>query len=117
MNKLYHVDVYMPEWFTSPIWVGNVTHSRHAINAAQTDRYGVIDLPNKIDYTYGTIIEVETEFLNGDEQVIKQVWRIPYDDVRDLIIVVTTTGLVKTVWFNLKNDKHKTLNRSKYVRG
>ena len=115
MTKLYHVDVYMPEWFTDPCWLGNVTYSQHALNASKTDRYGIIDLPTKIDYGHGTIIEVETDIINCRERVIKQVWRIPYgDDVRDLIIVVTSSGFVKTVWFNLKGDKHKTLDRSKY---
>lgn len=112
MTKLYHKDVYMPDGYKVPCWRNRLMYSRHALDASRNDRYGYIDLPNWIDYDKSTVIEVET----SDDVVIKQVWRTTYDDTRDLILVVTNTGIVKTVWINVRTDKHTTLDVSKYER-
>lgn len=112
MTKLYHKDVYIPEQYKVPCWNGLLRYTRHAIEASRSDRYGYIELPNKVDYNYAILIEVET----SNDVAIKQVWRTTYDDTRDLILVITNTGNVKTVWINVRSDKHTTLDASKYER-
>lgn len=110
MTKLYHKDICIIEKHKNPCWKGLLKYTRHALNAARNDRYGYIELPNQIDYEHATLIEVEVDV----DDVINQVWRVNYDDSKDLVIVITNEGRVKTVWFNSTSDSHKTLNVSKY---
>lgn len=62
------------------------------------------------DYNISILIEVESM----NDIVIKQVWRTPYDITKDLVLVVTNEGMVKTVWINSSLDKHSTLDKTKY---
>lgn len=48
--------------------------------------------------------------------MIKGVYRTVYDKKYDLIIVMTYDRKVKTVWLNDINDKHSTLDESKYTK-
>ena len=56
--------------------------------------------------------EVEVDENN---KVIKMVVRTSYDDTRDISIVVRE-GFIVTYWVNFKNDKHSTLDESKYYK-
>ena len=48
------------------------------------------------------------------DTVVKQVWRQPLDEQRDLVLVISSSGYVRTVWVNLRSDKHATLDSAKY---
>lgn len=114
MQLLYHHDVYLPEGYEQPIFEGRLRYGPHARNAAITDRYGPIALPPWFSAANGRLIEVE--FDDELNKVIKQVWRQPLDETRDLVLVIGLGGFVKTVWANLRSDAHRTLNKSRYVR-
>lgn len=89
-----------------------LTYSNHALNAAQDDRYGYINLPSYIDTNTAKVIEIE---IVQDRFLSKVVYRISYSKTHDLVIVVIPERwFVKTVWLNAKSDKHQTLNRSRY---
>jgi hypothetical protein len=90
----------------------SLTYSNHAIEAARDDRYGpVAQLPSCLEFHRADLIELEV--VNG--KPVKGVFRQSLDDVRDLVIVILfARNLVKTVWINQRNDRHLTLDRSKY---
>ncbi len=57
--------------------------------------------------------EVEVDCNN---KVVKTVIRTPYDDNRDISIVIRY-GYIVSAWLNDKCDNHATLDRSKYEGG
>lgn len=111
---LYHYTLGFPNGFSSTVGVRKLMYTHHAKNAALTDRYGIINLPTQLDTNNAKCIEVE--ILNG--KVSKLVYRIKYNNAVDLVLVVVpyiTEFKVKTVWLNKIEDKHATLNISKYI--
>jgi hypothetical protein len=110
---LYHFEIGFPQGFVSRIGTVGLNYTQHALNAANTDRYGRLPLPKSIDTNKAICIEAE---IDGGH-VLKLVYRMQLTIGLDLIIVVVPCGLnfkVKTVWANLSTDKHSTLNRSRY---
>jgi len=70
-------------------------------------------LPKLFNSDDGRLIDIE---VRGDE-IVKCVYRTSYNDILDLILVIIPQqSFVKTVWFNKKSDKHKTLQHWKYDR-
>lgn len=110
-SGLYHKDIYLPKIaFRSIDIVLNYTY--HAIEAADNDRYGQIELPETINFSLMEVVEME--FVDG--KLYKAVVRTHHDQKHDLALVVLIDGFrVKTVWLNRKDDKHQTLDHSKYV--
>lgn len=112
---LYHKDIGFPESLELQYgYTFDLAYSKHAQDAANSDRYGVIKLPQGVTFHKDRIIEVETE---DDVTVTKMVVRISYalDNKLDLcLVIIPQTGFVKTVWINEAKDKHKTLDKNKY---
>lgn len=108
---LYHAEVFMPK-LALPKGKINLQYTTHAMNAAKNDRYGTIALPEQLDTSKATVIEVET---NQQKQTVKVLYRVQLDAKRDLCLAVLVTGIVKTVWVNQRSDKHKTLQKGKYA--
>lgn len=114
---LFHYQICMPSELKTPIFKGELKYTRHAQEAAQTDRYGLISLPKEVNFDNGLLIEAEAiKEASGKLFCFKQVWRVQYDETRDLCLVVTNEGAVKTVWINERNDSHRTLKRYLYAR-
>ncbi|GBG14824.1 pyridoxamine 5'-phosphate oxidase [Novimethylophilus kurashikiensis] len=123
MLLLFHTDVYMPERIrlstgellklVEPNLQGRMKVSYHASRAAQTDRYGLIDIPEYFDARKAKLIEVEVDHAAG--KVTKRVYRQKYDEHHDLVLVITDKWVLKTVWLNCRGDAHRTLDASKYV--
>ena len=82
--------------------------------ASELDR--IIDelIDNKRCYF---LYEVETQ---AKDEIVKCVLRTGYDLDRDISIVFAISkdgkNIVKTAWLNKKNDKHNTLDKSKYYK-
>lgn len=110
--QLYHRDIGFPAGIKHLTGVIRLNYSRHAKMAAEDDRYGIMELPETLDVTNGTPVEIEVQGGN----VTKAVYRAGYDDELDMVIVLQPCGFVRTVWFNKKSDRHNTLDRSKYAR-
>ena len=92
-----------------------LTHTRHAQKAALEDRYGRVTLPAVLTIGKGEIVEAEVT--NGF--LTKLVVRQSLDLKRDAIYVIIPMGAhatLKTVWCNLKTDKHRTLKRHLYAK-
>lgn len=104
------------------LWHGeiNLVYSEHAKLAAATDRYGSIPLFGSVEFDWVDVVEVTVE----DGEPVKAVLRIPFDEdapgARDIVYVLTRpaagSAIVKTMWFNLSRDSHRTLDHTKYVR-
>lgn len=111
---LFHAEVFMPASYARPIHEGELKYGKHALSEATVDRYGYIPLPQSFTAAQAQLIEAEVDA--STNEVVKQVWRQKLDAERDIVLVINRGGFVRTVWVNLRKDKHHTLNRSKYVR-
>ncbi len=109
---LFHMEIGFPHWFRPPTAVVAPQYGDHSRFEAQVDRYGHITLPATIDLSKFKVIEIGVE----GQRVVKMLVRGRLDSTRDICIVLTSTGFVKTVWVNLRTDTHRTLDRSKYAR-
>lgn len=114
-TTLYHKEVYLPSAIAS---LGKRTIcprvTRHAEQAAMTDRYGRINIPSSVTFSGADVVEAEV----SEGRVVKLVLRVPYDETRDLVLAVgfdKGASFIKTVWFNLNSDTHKTLKRHLYA--
>lgn len=117
-SNLFHADVYLPAWLAAARYTGKLRYSAHARNEAVSDKYGRIELPPALNQAGGRLIEVEAvDGPNGPLTVAsKIVWRQPLDVERDLVLVVMLAdGFVRTVWVNLNDDAHRSLNTARYV--
>lgn len=109
----YHTDIYMPEEAKRLEFAMLLRYSQHAREAASDDRYGKIDLPKVFDSRKATLIEAVIE----SGRVVKALYRMDYDNLHDLCMVIAMRGdQVLTVWLNRKDDEHRTLDRSQYAR-
>ncbi len=112
---LYHKDIYLP----APIaTLGKRTITPritgHAMDAAKADRYGAISIPSQVTFSGSDVVEAELR----EGRVVKLVVRVPYDGTRDLVLAIgfdKGASFIKTVWFNLANDVHSTLQRERYA--
>jgi hypothetical protein len=115
-EKLYHKDIGFPDDLELPAGfhpIMTLRYGSHANEEALKDRYGPIRLPQRIDVRKGTTIEVG---VRDDRIISKMVIRFDYDAEKDIVMVINPKdGFVRTVWFNMKSDQHKTLDRSKYA--
>ena len=107
---LYHFSIGFPENVIKISGIFKLIFTYHAIKASGNDRYGKIQLPTVLNVDSALLVEMEVV----DGIMIKGVYRVPYDNQCDLIIVMLANGKVKTVWLNYNSDKHYTLDKSKY---
>jgi hypothetical protein len=109
---LYHAEICLPKGFVAPVHVIRPIYSGHARRAAMTDRYGIIELPETLPLRCGRVIEVG---IIG-RRVSKILFRLPYDDVLDMcVVLIPGSWVAKTCWFNERNDAHSTLDRARYA--
>jgi hypothetical protein len=113
---LYNVAIGMPPLKLAPMVPLQL--SRHAIQAAASDRYGHCNVPAALQTDAATLVELE---LGPTGMPVKGLFRLDNQDgLNDLLIVVNldiaSWGLVRTVWLNRKSDQHRTLDASRYRR-
>lgn len=113
----YHKDIGFPDDLVLPRGFGadiTLRYGDHAREEAMKEKYGILQLPKRLDLRKVDMFEVATD--PGQKVVKKICVRMPHDDEKDIVIVISIpSGMVRTVWANLKSDKHKTLNRSNYI--
>ena len=125
METLYHPDIFIPEWFKMPTERVVLSYSRHALYASNNDRYGAIPVFKSIPLCRFRLVELGVKYGKPNQlgapakrEVSKIVVRGRYDEPRDVIFVLIPRNgdyFVKTVWFNLATDTHKTLKRERYA--
>lgn len=116
-NGKYHKEFGIPTEAVS-LFTGflPLQYGPHAQQAAMADLYGQVAMPAAIAPTPEQVIEVEVQ----DGFVEKGVVRLPWDDGKDLILVINAPRgqprrFVRTVWWNRKRDTHRTLRQADYV--
>lgn len=130
-ETLYHPEVFIPQWFEMPTERVHLVYTKHALYACNNDRYGAIPVFLTIPLDKFELVElgVKDSKVNqlgipAKREVSKIVVRGHFDDTRDITFaLIPNQGIrdgkpvyrVKTVWFNLNSDKHKSLNRSRYA--
>ena len=91
-----------------------LVYSIHAKLACINEKYGVLDKPPfEIILNKDNLIEVELT----NNLISKIVVRLPYDDIKDVALAIIpedNIGAVKSIWANLKTDKHFTLKKELY---
>ena len=107
--------MFLPAFAKTPIFEGTLDYGHHSRLEAQNDRYGPMKLPQEFHAAGARLIEAEV--LAETKEVVKQVWRAALDARRDIVIVMLPNGRVKTVWVNLRSDKHRSLDHSRYLNG
>ena len=108
---LYHKDVFLPAPARALRFAVLLKYSAHARMAAMSDRYGQIELPRVFNSDNAELVEAEVE----KGKVQKMVYRQPYNEENDLVIVLNPDGFVRTVWLNQSDDSHRTLDTEKYA--
>lgn len=111
--KKYHFEIGLPKGFNGAMGVIPLEYTKHALEAAENDRYGKIKLPKEIDTNRAKVIEVE---MRGRE-VLKVLYRVKCTKGLDLLVAcmpMSDCFKVRTVWLNLASDAHGTLDASKY---
>ena len=107
---LYHKDIGFPSNMKFR-GVDGLIPSNHALREANSDRYGGFTLPTSFNPIDWVVIEIEV--LNG--ALNKIVARKAYDATRDIVMAfLPQSKLIKTAWINVRNDLHKTLDKSAY---
>lgn len=110
--KKYHIEIHMPKTALELQFAALVRYTRHALNAAQGDRYGKIDLPKVFDSRKASLIEAKYQ----GEKIWRTLWRQPYNEELDLNIVIEPdTAKVITVWLNRHDDQHASLREEEYA--
>lgn len=111
--ELFHSDIRLPDGFVAPRGRVSLRWTRHADQARVSDRYG--DIPKFSTATLDNLNVIEVGVENG--RVVKILFRGRMSADLDvcMVLIPGTVWTVKTVWINERNDKHGTLDRSKYV--
>lgn len=111
---LYHYKVGFPQNLKVPDGTYKLKLTNHAKRALIEDRYPIAPmLPGKINTSRCLLVEVETD----EKDVVKLVYRIPVHPQLHLVVAgyfFAQEFVVKTVWGQLANDNHSTLDRNKY---
>lgn len=126
MSPIFHKDVGIPDEVIIPDGRIYLEPSNHAEKEAKNDKYlkdeeDKLKMPDSVKISEEDVFEVKID----ENKIIKKIgFRTSYDSDRDLVIVATPTSTdmfnprkpwtVKTVWVNMKDDKHSTLNESEY---
>ena len=114
----YHAAIGFPSNLRRPTGVATLVYSEHALTEAASDRYGhkgVIVLPKRINLDApNSLIEVEAL---ADGTLLKGVYRVRYNALNDLVLVIVfgaELAFVRTIWLNRKGDNHAALRYGAY---
>ncbi len=125
MSRLYHKKVFWcADFDLQARALFNKNYSLHLFEHLlySTDKHGMT--MRELDRIIDELIEKKRNFYlyevatTMQNEVFKAVVRTSYDLDRDISIVFGVSKknelIVKTAWLNRKNDRHNTLDKSKY---
>ena len=113
MKKTYHRNVFMPAHIRAlPETTVPIFPTRHALNAAATERFGAFSIPDSILFDGSKIVEADVE----DGVLTKLVVRISHNENYDAIYIFTVPERrLKTCYLNAVDDLHRTLDPAPYA--
>lgn len=115
---IYHKEVHIPEKIKNLNAVTlTLEHTHHARQAAQSDRYGEIPLPDTLKFRGKHICEAQVEGGKLIKLVVRKSFNNELDMSYVLLIQNSKHATLKTVWLNRKSDQHRTLNTATYNNG
>jgi len=117
----YHRDIFIPSNVTVPQRAVPVEYADHAARACKDDRYGSIPGVKSVNLADPGVQIIEVTLDADTRRLTKILIRLPHPerDTDDIVLVLRTRPgkapwLAVTTWLNRRDDKHSTLNRSKY---
>jgi len=118
----YHKKVYIPiedikklQDFTCNLNGITWQYSAHAIDNLKYRAYNIKDILiyiKDLQLDYKDIFEYYKD--NGNIQ--KAVYRVDYKGLYDLCLVISDNKMLVTIYINVKNDNHDTLDKNLYVK-
>lgn len=132
MTKLhrFHIDVYCPEWaresllnFSNMLKGYKLVCSYHATRKykllSRTYKKAVKTLLENLDISDEMNLDYVFEFYADNNNFIKKVcYRFPQTEVEsDIILVISSTGKVVTMFLNRNFDPQISLNKELYEKG
>lgn len=108
----FHREVYLPK-LKLPEGELQLSYTQHALDEAYSDQ--VETLPRAIKTSEVEVVEVTTD---RKLKPTKLLCRMALGSGRDIcfVVLITLVGYtVLTTWTNRSNDRHATLDRSRYV--
>ena len=115
----YHKDIFFPDNDKLPAIVSNLNQRKWVLSKHSFDRiieksenvsvigYFIKDLVLKEAYLF--------EYYKENDIITKLVFRIPFDNEKSLILVLSDYKNLVTVYFNNCLDNHKTLDKRNYT--
>lgn len=119
MNR-YHKDVYIPAGnnarlheFTKAINAMQWSYTAHCLDNI---KHRAIDCEGLLYFIKGLELSPESifEYYTEGAEIIKVCYRIKYLQSIDIILVISNTKSIVTVYMNSANDKHYTLRKELY---
>jgi len=116
----YHRDIFIPTNVTVPQRAVDVEYLDHAAKACADDRYGSIPRVRRINLADPRVQIIEVTLDAETRRLTKILIRFPHPEraADDIVLVLRTRRgpwLAVTTWVNRRDDKHRTLDRSKYA--
>lgn len=111
LSVTYHRDLSgIPSSLDTPSPGLALRYSWHSLRKADA-RLGESRLPYQLPEQFEV---VEVQVWNGT--VLKWLLRLPWTADRELILVLSPSGYVRTLWTNDKTDQHATLDTIRYAK-
>lgn len=117
----YHKDIYFrPQDLKKLALLNTCNNSKNFTwdNHAREAIYKRID-DKKYFYMWLRSIALDTsniiEYTLRDNEIQKVLYRLPYDNKKDICISISKTKHIITIWFNNRGDLHNTLNKKEYA--
>jgi hypothetical protein len=98
---------------TEQLNLKNWGYSEHCLDNL---KYRAIDLRAVLLFVKGIKLNFDQifEYYSNDKNIVKLCYRISYDNLQDIILVVTPEKKIITIYINSANDLHDTLKKELY---
>ena len=129
MKKLlrYHIDIFVPDWaresileFCKILSQNKLKYSYHATNKLRgmkkEYKLAIKNLIKNLDLGDEINLDYIFEFYTNKDNITKKVcYRFPLKELEsDVILVISSTGKVVTIYLNGNHDKHRSLKIENY---
>ena len=114
----YHKDIFFPDNDKLPVIVSNLNQRKWALSKHSFDR--IIekskDIENVGNFLKNVYLEASQvfEYYKENDFIFKLVFRLNFDNEKDIILVLNSEKEIVTVYYNNKEDNHRTLDNKIY---
>ena len=98
---------------TEQLNLKNWDYSEHCLDNL---KYRAIDLKGILIFIKGVELRAEQifEYYSEDKNIVKLCYRIGYNNLQDIILILTPDKRIITIYINSKDDLHDTLKKELY---